>query len=65
MSHDDQMRSLRLMGQDVIPAVREMGRELELCSPFEIDPATGKPMAVPEAAPSTVETPSPSSLTKD
>ena len=45
MTHEDQMRSLRLMGEEVIPAVREMGRELELFSPFEIDPATGEPLA--------------------
>ena len=48
MSHDDQMRSLRLMGEEVIPAVREMGKELELFSPFEVDPSTNKP--VEEAA---------------
>ena len=35
------MRSLRLMGQEVLPAVREMGKELELFSPFEVDPNTG------------------------
>ena len=45
MTHEDQVRSLRLMGEEVIPAVREMGRELELFSPFEIDPATGEPPA--------------------
>ena len=45
MTHDDQMRSLRLMGEYVIPAVREMGKELELASPFEVDPANGKPFA--------------------
>jgi len=48
MTHEDQMRSLRLMGEEVIPAVREMGKELELFSPFEVDPGTGKPLA-PEA----------------
>jgi alkanesulfonate monooxygenase SsuD/methylene tetrahydromethanopterin reductase-like flavin-dependent oxidoreductase (luciferase family) len=48
MTHDDQMRSLRLMGEEVIPAVREMGKELELFSPFEVDPSTNKP--VEEAA---------------
>ncbi len=48
MSHDDAMRSLRLMGQEVIPAVREMAKELDLPGPFEVDPATGKP---PEAVP--------------
>ena len=38
MSHDDQMRSLRLMGSDLIPAVREMADELDLKGPFEVDP---------------------------
>jgi hypothetical protein len=42
MTHEDQMRSLRLMGEEIIPAVREMGDELELFGPFEVDPATGK-----------------------
>ena len=42
MTHDDAMRSLRLMGEEVLPAVREMGTELGLTSPFEIDPATGR-----------------------
>ena len=42
MSHDDSMRSLRLMGQEVIPAVREMAKELELKSPFEVDPITNQ-----------------------
>ena len=50
MTHDDQMRSLRLMGEYVIPAVREMGKELELFSPFEVDPATGKPVEQEEPA---------------
>ena len=45
MSHDDQMRSLRLMGEEVIPALREIGKELELNSPFEVDPSTNKPVA--------------------
>jgi hypothetical protein len=30
MSHADQMRSLKLMGEEVIPAVREMGDDLGL-----------------------------------
>ena len=50
MTHEDQMRSLRLMGEYVIPAVREMGKELELFSPFEVDPATGKPVEQEEPA---------------
>jgi alkanesulfonate monooxygenase SsuD/methylene tetrahydromethanopterin reductase-like flavin-dependent oxidoreductase (luciferase family) len=43
MSHEDSMRSLRLMGEEVLPAVREMGRELGLSSPFEIDPRSNQP----------------------
>ena len=43
MTHDDAMRSLRLMGQEVLPAVREIADELELPGPFEVDPATGNP----------------------
>ena len=43
MTHDDSMRSLRLMGEEVIPAVKEIAKELELPSSFEINPATGKP----------------------
>jgi alkanesulfonate monooxygenase SsuD/methylene tetrahydromethanopterin reductase-like flavin-dependent oxidoreductase (luciferase family) len=44
MTHDDAMRSLRLMGEEVIPAVKEIAKELELPSSFEVDPATGKPV---------------------
>ena len=42
MTHEDSMRSLRLFGQEVLPAVKKMGKELGLDSPFEVDPATGK-----------------------
>jgi hypothetical protein len=39
------------MGQEVIPAVREMAKELDLKSPFEVDPKTGEPVEdkTPEA----------------
>ena len=43
MTHEDAMRSLRLMGDEVLPAVREMATELDLPGPFEIDPATNEP----------------------
>jgi alkanesulfonate monooxygenase SsuD/methylene tetrahydromethanopterin reductase-like flavin-dependent oxidoreductase (luciferase family) len=43
MTHEDQMRSLRLMGQEVIPAVREIAKELDLPSSFDINPATNAP----------------------
>ena len=42
MDHDDSMRSLRLMGEEVLPAVREMSKELDLKSPFEVDTMTNK-----------------------
>ena len=44
MTHDDAMRSLRLMDEEVIPAVREIAKDLELPSSFEVDTATGKPI---------------------
>ena len=57
MTHDDAMRSLRLWGSDVLPAIREMSDELELKSAFEVDPQTNEPieqeaeLAQPAAAP--------------
>ena len=62
MNHDDAMRSLRLMGEEVIPAVREMGEELDLPSSFDVNPATGKPYEeeveeTPAAAPANGSTP--------
>ena len=44
MTHEDSMRSLKLMGEEVLPAVREIGVELDLNSPFEVDPATNEPI---------------------
>jgi alkanesulfonate monooxygenase SsuD/methylene tetrahydromethanopterin reductase-like flavin-dependent oxidoreductase (luciferase family) len=41
MTHDDAMRSLRLMGEEVLPAVKEIAKELDLPGPHEVDPATG------------------------
>ena len=35
MNHEDSMRSLRLFGEEVLPAVREIGKSLDLQSPFE------------------------------
>ena len=45
MTHEDQMRSMTLMGEEVLPALREIASELELHSPFEVDPATNQPVA--------------------
>ena len=38
IGHEDTMRCLELMGQEVLPRVREIGAELDLPSPFEVDP---------------------------
>lgn len=54
MSHEDAMRSLRLMGTDVLPAVREMGRELGLTDAFEVNPATNGPGPEADVGTSTV-----------
>ena len=35
ISHEDTMRCLELMGQEVLPALREIGEELELTDPFQ------------------------------
>jgi len=54
MTHEDSMRSLRLFGSDVLPAVREMAAELDLPGPFEVDPSTNEPIVqetpTPQAA---------------
>ena len=44
MTHEDQMRSLKLMGEEIIPAVHEMGKELDLKGPFEASPWDGSSM---------------------
>ena len=38
ISHEDTMRCLRLMKDEVLPALRELGKELELPGPFEVTP---------------------------
>ena len=35
VSHEDTKTCIRLLGQEVMPAVREIGKELGLNSPFE------------------------------
>ena len=37
-THKDTMRCLELMGQEILPAVREIGEELELTDPFQKAP---------------------------
>lgn len=50
MTHEDSMRSLKLMGSDVLPAVREMAEELDLKSSFEVDTQTNEPIPQLEEA---------------
>ena len=47
MSHDDTMRSLHLLGKEVLPAIREIGDELGLRGAFDTGVASAH---VPEAA---------------
>jgi alkanesulfonate monooxygenase SsuD/methylene tetrahydromethanopterin reductase-like flavin-dependent oxidoreductase (luciferase family) len=37
VSHQDSMTCIRLLGQEVLPAMREYAKELDLKSPFEVD----------------------------
>ena len=39
------MRSLRLMGEEVLPAVREMAQELDLPGPFDL-PESSEPVGI-------------------
>jgi alkanesulfonate monooxygenase SsuD/methylene tetrahydromethanopterin reductase-like flavin-dependent oxidoreductase (luciferase family) len=48
LSHAEAMNTLKLMGEEVLPAVKEIAKELELPGPFERDPATGETLD-PEA----------------
>ena len=41
MSNADTTSCIRLLGQEVLPAVREMGKELGLWSPFEANSPVG------------------------
>ena len=50
MTHEDSMRSLKLMGSDVLPAVREMAEEFDLPSSFEVDAMTNEPIPQLEEA---------------
>jgi len=50
MTHEDSMRSLKLMGSDVLPAVRDIAEELDLKSSFEVDTHTNEPIPQLEEA---------------
>jgi alkanesulfonate monooxygenase SsuD/methylene tetrahydromethanopterin reductase-like flavin-dependent oxidoreductase (luciferase family) len=52
ISKEDRLSSMRLIAEEVVPATREIAKELELCSPFEVKPgsrplpASGRPESV-------------------
>ena len=51
VSNADATTCIRLLGQEVLPVVREMGKELGLWSPFEANaPVSIKEPAAPAAA---------------
>ncbi len=44
IKREDRINNIRLLGNEVVPAVREMGKELDLKSPFEVKPGS-RPLA--------------------
>jgi hypothetical protein len=53
MSHEDSMRGIRYFGEYVLPAIREIGEELELKSAFEINTQTNQPFDTSVTTPTT------------
>jgi len=54
VSHEDSRTCIRLLGQEVLPALREIGQKLDLRSPFELETpvslATSPPIKTPVRA---------------
>ncbi len=46
VSHEDRMTSVRLLGEEVLPAMRSISDELELVSPYDRQPGS-RPLATP------------------
>ncbi len=46
MKHEDQMRTLKLMGEEVMPAMRDIAKELDLPGPYDVDPTPSEAVAV-------------------
>ena len=44
MTHEESMTSTRLMGQEVLPALREFAKSEGLVSSFDVDPQTNQPI---------------------
>ena len=43
ISEEDRLNNIRLIATHILPAVRAIGRELNLTSPFEVEPARRLP----------------------
>jgi hypothetical protein len=52
INHTDSMRCIELMGKEVLPALREIGDELDLPGPFE----AGLPVTRPATPPKELRT---------
>jgi alkanesulfonate monooxygenase SsuD/methylene tetrahydromethanopterin reductase-like flavin-dependent oxidoreductase (luciferase family) len=52
--HDEAMRCIQLLGEEVVPAVREIGEELDIHDPFDLDSpvslATERGVPTPDAS---------------
>ena len=48
ISHEDSKRCIELTGREVLPALREMGEELGLRDPFELDTPVSLRLSPPE-----------------
>jgi alkanesulfonate monooxygenase SsuD/methylene tetrahydromethanopterin reductase-like flavin-dependent oxidoreductase (luciferase family) len=51
MTHEETMRGIRLMGEHVVPELRQFGTELGLTSSFETDIYTNEPIAAAAGTP--------------
>ena len=51
VSNEDRQTSIRLMAQEVMPAIREYAKEIDLPDPFERTPGTVKLQAETQLAP--------------
>ena len=50
MTHKESMRSIRLMGEEVIPALKEYAKEIGIANPFEVDPGWRQPVEALQAS---------------
>ena len=51
VSHEDSKSCIRLLGQEVLPALREIGKKLDLRSPFELNTPVSLAASPPPSRP--------------